>query len=439
MKKIFTMVLSGLLSAAMLASCGGNPGGGNNSTGGDDKTAEGGEILAWQHIESQAVSMKEEFERVFPEYTVNFEITNNQEMLKKFQTTLASGGQVPDALFLDLMDGGSVVCSDKAKDLFIDMTADPYNLDKDSLVGWVGDLYSDASGAVRGIEIGPAPSTFAVRKSMAEKYLGTTDPDEISEKLKTWDDVVELGRKIKQEGGGKEFLAANLNELVGILKQESKGLFDGTTCNMKSQWTEQFGILNTLASEDLIDTLEADGPEIPAALESDSYFMWQCAMWQPMWTFMASAPESAGQWILMSTPPGGKMFVGGGMPLCVPKDAKNPMGGFKYITYFRCTMDGVAFSRDNFGDVADIKEAYEDPAFHTTPQDMRDYFQCDVLEQYAKYIENTEVLELTPYDKTLWSDGVKIAFQALENGDGADQAMQAYVDELKRVYPEITE
>ena len=79
------------------------------------------------------------------------------------------------------------------------------------------------------------------------------------------------------------------------------------------------------------------------------------------------------------------MFVGGGMPLCVPKDAKNPMGGFKYITYFRCTMDGVAFSRDNFGDVADIKEAYEDPAFHTTPQDMRDYFQCDVLEQYAKY------------------------------------------------------
>ena len=82
----------------------------------------------------------------------------------------------------------------------------------------------------------------------------------------------------------------------------------------------------------------------------------------------------------MSTPPGGKMFVGGGMPLCVPKDAKNPMGGFKYITYFRCTMDGVAFSRDNFGDVADIKEAYEDPAFHTTPQDMRDYFQCDVLE-----------------------------------------------------------
>ena len=70
---------------------------------------------------------------------------------------------------------------------------------------------------------------------------------------------------------------------------------------------------------------------------------------------------------------------------------------------------------------------------------MRDYFQCDVLEQYAKYIENTEVLELTPYDKTLWSDGVKIAFQALENGDGADQAMQAYVDELKRVYPEITE
>ena len=41
MKKIFTMVLSGLLSAARLASCGGNPGGGNNSTGGDDKTAEG--------------------------------------------------------------------------------------------------------------------------------------------------------------------------------------------------------------------------------------------------------------------------------------------------------------------------------------------------------------------------------------------------------------
>ncbi|MBD5395116.1 MAG: carbohydrate ABC transporter substrate-binding protein [Lachnospiraceae bacterium] len=449
MKKVFSLLLAIMLMVFGMTACG-NPGGtaktenneAGNATGDQTEqisTEEGGEILVWVHIESWGAAAKEEFEKKFPEYTVTYEVTNNLDMLQKFQTTKASGGRLPDVLFLDLMDGGSVVTSDKASDLFYDMTAEPFNLNKDELVDWVADIYSDKNGSLYGLEIGPAPSTYLVRKSMAEKYLGTTDPDEISEKLASWEDVVELGRRIKAEGNGEEYLAANLNELIGILKQNSKGLFEGTKCNIKENLNDEFEILHTLASEDLVDTLEAEGPEIPAAMESDNYFMWQCAMWQPQWTYMASAPNSAGEWILMTTPPGGKMFVGGGMPIVLPKGSQNPMGGFKFVSYFRATMDGSAFTRDNFGDVSLLKEAYKDDSFHKSPQAMIDYFGVDVIAQYAKYISNTEVLELTPYDKVLWSDAVKIAFQKLESGGSAQEAEQAMVDELVRVYPEITQ
>lgn len=451
MKKKCSLLLVLVLLFCVLTACG-NPGGGaqspdtdpgvnqgGESQASDISTEEGGEILVWVHIDSWGAAAKEEFEKKFPEYTVTYEVTSNLDMLQKFQTTKASGGRLPDVLFLDLMDGGSVVTSDKASELFYDMTAEPFNLNKDELVDWVADIYSDKNGGLYGLEIGPAPSTYLVRKSMAEKYLGTTDPDEISEKLATWDDVVELGRKIKEESGGQEYLAANLNELIGILKQNSKGLFEGTKCNITENLKGEFEVLHTLASEDLVDTLEAEGPEIPAAMESENYFMWQCAMWQPQWTYMASAPDSAGKWILMTTPPGGKMFVGGGMPIVLPKGSQNPMGGFKFVSYFRATMEGSAFTRDNFGDVSLLKEAYKDDSFHKSPQAMIDYFGVDVIAQYARYISNTEVLELTPYDKILWSDAVKIAFQKLESGAEAQEAAQAMVDELIRVYPEITQ
>lgn len=460
MKKILCLLAAAMMLVISLTACG-NPGGTakapdvsvpDHSADTENKTAdtdteteasisteEGGEILVWVHIDSWGAAAKAEFESKFPEYTVTYEVTNNLDMLQKFQTTRASGGRLPDVLFLDLMDGGSVVTSEQASELFYDMTAEPFHLDKSKLVDWVADIYSDKNGALYGLEIGPAPSTYLVRKSMAEKYLGTTDADEISQKLAIWDDVVELGRKIKADSNGEEYLAANLNEVVGILKQNSKGLFEGTKCKINENWTKEFSILETMAKEDLVDTLEAEGPEIPSAMESDKYFMWQCAMWQPQWTFMASAPNSAGEWILMTSPPGGKMFVGGGMPIVLPKGSKNPMGGYKFLSYFRATMEGSAFTRDNFGDVSLLKEAYEDESFHKSPQAMIDYFGVDVVAQYAEYIGNTEVLELTPYDKVLWSDAVKIAFQKLESGASAEEARQAMTDELVRVYPEITQ
>lgn len=442
MKKVFGMLLSAAVSITGISLVYNVPGAvalAENTGYEDVSTEEGGEILVWCHIDSWGAAAKAEFEEKFPEYTVNYEVTNNLDMLQKFQTTRASGGKLPDVLFLDLMDGGSVVTSAEASELFYDMTAEPFNLDRDTLVDWVADIYTGEDGGLYGLEIGPAPSTYLVKKSMAEKYLGTTDPDEISEKLSTWDEVVELGRKIREESGGEDYLATNLNELLGILKQNSKGLFEGTKCNIMENWKDEFEILHTLASEDLVDTLEYEGPEIPSAMASDHYFMWQCAMWQPQWTYMASAPDCAGEWILMTTPPGGKMFVGGGMPLVLPQGSSNPYGGFKFVSYFRATLEGTAFARDNYGDVSNVKAAYEDESFHTSPQEMTDYFGVDVIAQFAKYIANTEVLELTPYDKVLWSDAVKIAFQKLESGGSAEEAQQAMIDELIRVYPEITQ
>lgn len=448
MKRLISILLTVVLLGATLTGCGSgkstdtakDTGAASESAQtGEVSTEEGGEILVWVHIESWGAAAKEEFESKFPGYTVTYEVTNNLDMLQKYLTTKASGGRLPDVMFLDLMDAGSVVTSEQASELFYDLTADPFNFDKSLLVDWVADIYSDKNGGLYALEIGPAPSTYLVKKNMAEKYLGTTDPDEISEKLATWDDVIELGRRIREESNGEDYLATNLNEMIGILKQNSKGLFDGTTCKIKEKWSNEFNILQTMASEDLVDTLEAEGPEIPSAMVSDHYFMWQCAMWQPQWTYMASAPDAGGEWILMTTPPGGKMFVGGGMPIVLPKGSENPMGGYKFLSYFRGTMEGSAFTRDHFGDVSDLKEAYEDDSFHKSPQEMIDYFGVDVIAQYAKYIENTEVLELTPYDKVLWSDAVKIAFQTLEKGGSAEEAEQAMIDELMRVYPEITQ
>ena len=63
---------------------------------------------------------------------------------------------------------------------------------------------------------GATPGGIFYRRSLAKKYLGTDDPDEISKKFCSWDSLIATGKELNEKSGGTVKLLPNYGETYTI-------------------------------------------------------------------------------------------------------------------------------------------------------------------------------------------------------------------------------
>jgi len=401
------------------------------------------EVLVWFWVDGWLETMTEAFNEEYEgQYHAIYEVVPQNEIVTKFLTTSASGGRLPDAFFSSDDLRGKVLNLGVLEDL----EQEPYNLDTSEIVDWVVDTCRDLDGVVRGLEIGPAPTTLAYNRNVAKQYLGTDDAEKVSEMLSDWDKVYEVGKKIHEESNGSVYISAGVPELsvVMMAQVETPRIVDNKI-NLHEAYYNIFDRVAKWIDEGLIDaTIEHYSPAYQAALGTDNYLLWSHAMWASEWKFMTYAPDAQGVFGVLEAPPEGKWCDLGGTLMTVPSGAENKLGGYEYIWWTRDTVEGSTICRDNFGDIASIKACYEDESFHTSPQKYIDYFGEDVVALFADNIDKVVPQTLSPYDDVIAvagdninCDGVAVAFSTLANGGSADEAITAMEDELIRVYPEL--
>jgi len=117
-------------------------------------------------------------------------VVDANDYLTKLQQGYASGGDMPDLLIAEI----SFRASAFALDVWDDLEAEPYNLDRSVLLDYVPSVTSNADGKIVGIENIQSPAFMAYKRDLAKEYLGTDDPAELETMFQTYDDYATIGQ-----------------------------------------------------------------------------------------------------------------------------------------------------------------------------------------------------------------------------------------------------
>lgn len=429
---------------AALAACGGNNGNssGNNSVdnGANGVSQEGNEVSAvksdadykgefvlwtWEPDHPTALAA---FNKKYPNIKVKRVNVGADDIAKKLQTTIASGGELPDVVRIE--------SGQKAKifdmDILENLQAAPYNADPSILFDYDLATFSMNDHLIA-IPDDMSVAGIAYVKSLAKEYFGTDDPKEMEAIFTNWDVFVEKGKEVLQKSGGKVKMFPSMGDVHQTIKaQRAEPYFDGDKLNLPVL-TNTVTELVKFRDAGIVDKLDQWSPAWNATFAGDDYIFALCPVWMPQYV-IGPNDKKDDRWALMIPPEGG--FIRGGSSHGIPKGAKNAELAWKWIEFTSMSQEGAVAQKTD-GVFTHFKPAYEDKAFtnwtwrNFGSQDIGAKFFVDISETTKDVPENINDMVL--------DEVMNIVLQSLAKDDsfGVEQAMERIEKELKAKAPNI--
>lgn len=214
MMRKLSLLLAGVLLAASLAGCGASP---SESTAASAPTAGSSEeglsgsftMWVWTDISSEI----EAYQKLNPNVEIEQVVIDAGDYLTKLQTTVASGGQLPDLIWGEISNRGQIF----EMDILDDLSGEPYNFDPSSVEECVLPTMKNEEGTILGVERNLVPSGLAYHRGLAEQYLGTSDPDEVTAMFPDWDTFIEAGKQVVADSNGEVMMFSSLGDVYYIV------------------------------------------------------------------------------------------------------------------------------------------------------------------------------------------------------------------------------
>ena len=446
-KRILSYLLGAAMCISILSGCGGQQtnGGvvtessvssqaGENEEGG--KKEDGREITIW------CWDTSDNNKNMYAEFTkdtgieVNLVAVESKDMTQKLQTTLASGGEMPDIAWLEATYRGKLL----SLDIWEDITKEPYNFDTSQVMDYLIPLETSESGIYVGPEC-PSVAGLAYKRELAKEFLGTDDPKELEKMLSDWDSFIEKGKEVVDKSGGTVYMLSSLGAAGQILKgQSTEPFIVDNKLNLDTSMRPILEKLVEMKQVGMIDVLDFNSAEEGASYARNEDIFYPCANWSLEFTIKSNDKDGSGRWGFM-LPPGGP-FPWGGTVSAVPKDAVHKEEAVEFLKYFWLTEKGGELNRDYVGNFTSYKPAYEDESFYSRPDEF--FAGQDVLKVIAQdVLPNIKGVRLpSRYDQDI-DDVYNLALKTINaSSDGnvsVDKLLESMKDELLTKQPDLSE
>ena len=437
-KRLLLLLAVFSLLAGLIAGCGGGSGksGGGNSGGsaesGSETSAGGsdepkGEFVLWTW-EPEHPTALEAFYKKYPGIKMKRVEVAAEDVPKKLQTTIASGGELPDVIRIERAQKAKIF----DMDILENLEAAPYNADLSVLFDYDIAAFSN-NGYLVAIPDDMSVSGIAYIKDLAREYLGTDNPEELEKMLPDWDAFIAKGQEVVQKSGGKVLMFSSLGTVWDILKgQRPEPFFEGDTMNT-AVVRERVARLVQFRDSGIVGKLEQWSPAWNAAHATSDYMFTVSPVWMPQYVIDPNDPADD-RWALMVAPEGG--FIRGGSSHGIPKGAKNAELAWKWIEFTSMSQEGAEAQKVD-GVFTHYKPAYEDPEF--TQWSWRNFGDQNIGEKFFVDISNVTTDVPENLNDSLLDEAMAIIIQTLakDNNFGLEEAMQKIEQELKAKNPNI--
>lgn len=391
-------------------------------------------IWTWGDYEIKGTS---DFNKYYPGIEVEYVQFDSTAYVEKVVSTLASGGEMPDVVLFESGPRGQFL---SMKDTWEDLSQAPYNADTTQLLDWSLDLMKSPDGKLLCIQVDNCVGGIAYDRSLAKKYFGTDDPDEMSQKFQTIDDFVEAGKTVAAKGDGDMLFsgAGDVSELVKGKMTSEAWVTDGKI-TMDSNYKVIYEYLDKFMATGAIGQYVEWTSAWQANMSAGKTVFYAAPTWFVPHTIKPNDPDSEGRWGLM-TPPGGG-FSWGGTAYAIPSknSDKQKELAWTWIKYFTMSEEGGRNFYEGQQTPSLYKPMYETDLYKGEPDP---FFGGQNVT--AKYIEisqnpNTASRPLTQYDQAIETIHTQ---NLIDIGEGKISGAEAFAklkSELIAAYPELTE
>jgi multiple sugar transport system substrate-binding protein len=416
-KAIFTLLVVGLLLS--LTTCG--------PATVDPKTFKG-TMTMWSFTD-EVKKMIDRFESVYTGVKVELTIVPCEEYLNKIRPVLRSGKNAPDvftaeySFVIDLVESG----------FYADLGQfNPQNLG--DLVPYVVGVGTDSKGVLRALSWQTTPGGFFFRRSLAKKYLGTDDPEQVGEMLATDAKFMDTARKLNKESGGKVKIIAGYGDFQQYAwSRRSKPFVADGKLNIEQPILDYFDIAKTMRDEHL--TAEV-GTWSPPWFENmnkkePEIFGYILPTWGLHYVIKPNAKDTMGDWGLCKGP--GSYFWGGTW-MGIYKDSQNKAIAWEFIKMFTLDEDTLKWWAKETGDflgdakvVNEIKNDFADPLL--AGQNHYLFFASEAPKVNGKL--------LAKYDLDIRNFLMGAINNYVEGKMTKDEAITQFKSDVKNAFPDV--
>ncbi|MDR1176417.1 MAG: extracellular solute-binding protein [Treponema sp.] len=276
-----------------------------------------GSLMVWTW-DTNFFGMIQKMETIYPKITYDFVTVPGSDYMMKLQSALASGAAVPDILCAEINNVGRFYDMDISDDI----SKAPYNIDKEMLVPYLADIGTDDKGKFIGIPNTAAPGGLFYRRDLAQQYLGTDDPTEVSAMVTTWDDFINVCKKVTTASGGKVWGIAGLDGLIHpTVDQSSKPWREGNKLLIEENYLDSYELIKKIAEARIDGGMDEYTPAWHASFEQGNVLFYLGACWTQSFVIEVNDPNGAGRWGVASTP--GGPYNWGGIWWTAYRNSKN--------------------------------------------------------------------------------------------------------------------
>ena len=337
----------------------------------------------------------EAFEKAYPNVTVNYTMIGT-DYDTKMQTIVDNRTEGPDVFYADVKTVKNYIESDAWETL----TDDPYNIDVSDSEDYTVKLGSDSDGNVKALSYQATPGGFWYKRDLAKKYLGTDDPDEISEMLSTTEGMLDVAEKLKEGSNGETHMFASYKDLWQFANYGMRSLawVDGDKFQMDDYIPEFFDLAKTVRDNGYDAKIDTWSEAWYASCADDSVFGYAEPTWGLQYVIQTGAPDSEGNWGLASMP---AAYFNGGSYLGIYQESQNKELAAEYVKFVCTNKDFLAQYAKDKGDYTSLKSVnkeiadggYEEPwcAGQNTFKffsDQMDKINTDIVTKYDDTIGN---------------------------------------------------
>lgn len=271
------------------------------------KAEETTELTLWYWKNSIREDLLEQVSEVFPGVTIKAELFAADDIEEKINTTIASGGELPDLLAMDDWIANLLPYSDSFVDLYAECNAAEI---QDQYVEWKWKKAETVDGKLIALPMDVGPTCMFYNAALFEEAGLPSEPAEVAEMMSTWEDAYAAAEKLQTALPDVKMFDFLGHVFVATLGQQEQHLIDEEGNFVADQDHIKNAFMTAAAAKPYVYGGDTEwSPEWAAALNNGDMAAFVGAVWMKP-EVQNAAPDTAGDWRVTSAP-GGAGNVGG--------------------------------------------------------------------------------------------------------------------------------
>ena len=279
-----------------------------------------------------------------------------------------------------------------------------------------------------------APGAFFYRYSLAEEYLGVSEPEDIQELMTDWEGFVDVARTIRDESNGEVYMIASVDDLrFAFLGGREQGWVVDNELVIDDLVYDLLETSLVMNEEGLMLDAPASGAAYFAGMSGDDIFGYSLPTWGlNFWLQPNGGDATSGDWRMVKGP---STYFRGGTWIGITEASDMKEEAAHLIEYATMNSDFLGQFANDTGDIVSSEEVVESVRGDYSNEFLGGQNHYDA---FAEMIPDVQAGFVTEYDQVINDLFMDHALTPYSKGEvDLETAIQNFKQRVSDFYPYV--